>query len=397
MARCIRLLLSYALFDLGISAACGHRHLAVESGRGGGVRRCRRGRATRVGNLRYSHRPHLVQGLLGGRVPLSYGQLVGRPRLPVQTAPFELIEVAVVERREDNALLYAADAGFSLELSARRLEAHHIAFSHAQLLSVGGMHLDPCVGRRALELRSAGGLGAGVEVVDRTAGCIGEGVLLPGLLVRRLVLSSEQERTPGGRKRLVLHLRTLRARQEVAAVGLAVVCLCVEVTVDVEALCALGILVGARPLDAAAIPELVVGNTCIVAGASPRALLPSFEGRLGVVPLYQGLPVFVPEIHAPGVVQEDVEVALGLAGGSTAFSERCTVRSAFVKVPVFSPQVAAGRTTSAYWAVSVRKMSCTTTKRFSRSSISLTRASSGRETAGLVALIQRKEIEPCSA
>src|SRR5215211_4066741 len=393
----MRLLFPQVLFGLGVSATCGLRHLAVESRRGGGCRGCRCGRATSVGNLRHSHRPHLVQRLLGGRVPFSYGQLVGSPRVAVRTAPLALIEVPVVKRREDHALLYTADAGLRLEPSARRLDAHHVTLPHTEAPGVRGREFDPDVRRRALELRSAGGLGAGVEVVDRTAGCIGEGVLLPGLLVRRLVLSSEQERTPGGRKRLVLHLRTLRARQEVAAVGLAVVRLCVEVAVDVEALCALGILVGARPLDAAAIPELVVGNTCIVAGASPRALLPSFEGRLEVVPLYQGLPVFVPEIHAPGVVQEDVEVALGLAGGSTAFSERCTVRSAFVKVPVFSPQVAAGNTTSAYCAVSVRKMSWTTTKRSSFSRIERMRESSGRETAGLVALIQSKEIEPCSA
>jgi hypothetical protein len=38
------------------------------------------------------------------------------------------------------------------------------------------------------------------------------------------------------------------------------------------------------------------------------------------------------------------------------------VRSVLVKVPVFSPQIAAGSTTSANSAVSVRKASCTTTK-----------------------------------
>src|SRR5215204_7717985 len=113
----------------------------------------------------------------------------------------------------------------------------------------------------------------------------------------------------------MLHLRALRARQEVAAVGLAIVRLGVEVAVGVETLGAVGVLVVARPLDAAAIPELVVGEARIVAGASPRALLPSFEGGLGIVPLYEELPVFVPEIHAPGVVQEDVEIALRLAWG----------------------------------------------------------------------------------
>ena len=71
-------------------------------------------------------------------------------------------------------------------------------------------------------------------------------------------------------------------------------------------------------------------------------------------------------------------------GGSTAFSDRCTVRSALVKVPVFSPQVAAGRTTSASWAVSVRKRSWTT--RNSRSWLRMLRirSSSGKDTAGLV-------------
>jgi hypothetical protein len=88
---------------------------------------------------------------------------------------------------------------------------------------------------------------------------------------------------------------------------------------------------------------------------------------------------------------------LASPGGSTAFSEMCTVRSALVKVPVFSPQVAAGRTTSAYRAVSVKKMSCTTTKRLSCSRIERIRGSSGRETAGFVQLIQRKFMEPCSA
>ena len=41
-------------------------------------------------------------------------------------------------------------------------------------------------------------------------------------------------------------------------------------------------------------------------------------------------------------------------GGATACSERCTVRSWLVKVPVFSPHIAAGRTTSANAAVSER-------------------------------------------
>src|SRR5215211_3957281 len=112
----MRLLLSYALFDLGVSAARGLRQLAVGSRHGGGVRGCRCRRTAAVGELGYLDRPHLIQGLFGGRVPLSYGQLVRCPQLSIR-----LIEIAVVEWSEYHALLYTADAGFSLELPARRL------------------------------------------------------------------------------------------------------------------------------------------------------------------------------------------------------------------------------------------------------------------------------------
>src|SRR5215207_3560311 len=306
----MRLLLSYALFDLGVSAARGPRHLALESGRGGGVRggRCRR--TAGVGDLGYLDRPHLRQGLFGGWVPLRYGQLIGSPRLSVR-----LIEIAVVEWHEDHTLLYAADAGSSLELTTRRLDAYHVALPHTEALSVRGREFDPDLRCSILELRGAGGLGAGVEVVDSAPSGVGEGVFLPRLLVRRLILGGEQERPPGGRESPVLHLCALRARQEVAAVGLAVVRLCVEVAVGVEALSAVGMLIVAGPLDAAGAPELFVGDPGVVAGATSRAFLPGLEGGLGVVPLYERLPIFVPEIHASGVVEEDVEVALRLAGG----------------------------------------------------------------------------------
>jgi hypothetical protein len=84
-------------------------------------------------------------------------------------------------------------------------------------------------------------------------------------------------------------------------------------------------------------------------------------------------------------------------GGSTALSERWTVRSAFVYVPVFSPHRAAGSTTSASCAVSVRKASLTTRKSRVCERIERIRRSSGSETAGLVAVTHRKRIEPSSA
>ncbi len=49
-------------------------------------------------------------------------------------------------------------------------------------------------------------------------------------------------------------------------------------------------------------------------------------------------------------------------GAARAFRTRCTRRSLLVTVPSVSHHAAvAGSTTSAIWAVRVRKMSCTTT------------------------------------
>ncbi len=54
-------------------------------------------------------------------------------------------------------------------------------------------------------------------------------------------------------------------------------------------------------------------------------------------------------------------------GGSIAGMTSCTRRSAFVNVPSFSRKLEAGRITSAYWVVSVSKMSWQTrNSRFSR-------------------------------
>jgi hypothetical protein len=68
-----------------------------------------------------------------------------------------------------------------------------------------------------------------------------------------------------------------------------------------------------------------------------------------------------------------------------------------VKVPVFSPHSAVGRTTSASLAVSVRKASWTTTNGSSASRMVRIRSSWGRDTAGLVPEIHSSLIEPCSA
>ncbi|PFW98264.1 hypothetical protein CJ469_06386 [Nocardia farcinica] len=73
------------------------------------------------------------------------------------------------------------------------------------------------------------------------------------------------------------------------------------------------------------------------------------------------------------------------------------MRSALVKVPVFSAHAAAGNTTSASCAVSVRKMSCTTRNSRSWASTARMRDNSGSDTAGLVPLTYSSRIEPSSA
>jgi hypothetical protein len=74
-----------------------------------------------------------------------------------------------------------------------------------------------------------------------------------------------------------------------------------------------------------------------------------------------------------------------------------TVRSALVVQPVFSPQIAVGRTTSARRAVSVSHASDTTVSSSSRSRIRWIREASGSETAGFVPMIQSSRIAPASA
>ena len=73
------------------------------------------------------------------------------------------------------------------------------------------------------------------------------------------------------------------------------------------------------------------------------------------------------------------------------------MRSALVKVPVFSAQAAAGSTTSASSAVSLQKMSCTTKNSRSWPRMRRIQPSSGSDTAGLVALTHSIRSVPSSA
>ena len=106
------------------------------------------------------------------------------------------VAVAVVERHEHHAGADAADAGAGLDRAAGRRDADQVALGDAERGGVGGVELDPHVGRGGVELRGAAGLGAGVELVDGPAGGEQQRVLVVGHLRRRLVVGGVQERPP---------------------------------------------------------------------------------------------------------------------------------------------------------------------------------------------------------
>ena len=81
-------------------------------------------------------------------------------------------------------------------------------------------------------------------------------------------------------------------------------------------------------------------------------------------------------------------------GGGTAWRPICTSRSVLVKLPVFSGKALAGRITSARYAVSVRKMSCTT-RWSSAASASRAWVASGSDMAGFSPCTYMPRISPC--
>src|SRR4029450_10353538 len=102
--------------------------------------------------------------------------------------------------------------------------------------------------------------------------------------------------------------------EQVVAVVLTDLWVGVEAQIGVEAFSAVGVLVVAGPLDPVVAAQLVVAEARVVAGGALGAGLPGPERSLGLLPADQRLAVAVAEVHPGGVVQEDVEVAAGLAG-----------------------------------------------------------------------------------
>src|SRR5207248_11277114 len=119
-----------------------------------------------------------------------------------------------------------------------------------------------------------------VPVVGGAARREEEGIVVVRLLVRRHVMAGLENRA-AVRLQLGMVLSFVGgAGQQVVAVVLAVPGVGVEVVVCVEPLAAVGVLVGAGPLDAAAAAQLRVGEAGIVAGAAVRHQLEGVEALL---------------------------------------------------------------------------------------------------------------------
>src|SRR5215212_2806630 len=241
---------SHGLDHLCCLPAYGLRYRPARYGR----RCCRRGsrRWLAVGarDVRNLYSRDLEEWLLRDRIPLGYGQFVGSPWVTVRRVPARLVEVTVVERREDHALPDPADTGLRLQASSRGLDAYYVALPYPERFRIRGVDLHPRIGGRVLELRRPRCLGAGVEVVDRASRVEAKGVLFVRLLVRWPVVCGLEEGSTVRSHRPVLGLRVGRAREQVLPVSLALFGSGVEISVGVEALGAFRMLFVARPLDA---------------------------------------------------------------------------------------------------------------------------------------------------
>ncbi len=219
-----------------------------------------------------------------GSHSVKVSSFAARPSVRAAPVAARLVEVAVVEGREDGPFPDAAEAGARFHAPASRLDAHQIPLADPQPGGVGGGELDPHVRRGPLELPRPPGLGARVEVVEGAPGGEGEGVLGVRLLGRWPVRRGDEE---GAARRIHGAVRGLLAGgtgQQIVPPRLAVVGIGVEVASGVDARRPLRGVGGAGPLDAGAPAQLRVAEAGVVAGAPFAARLPRLERRFGVVP-----------------------------------------------------------------------------------------------------------------
>jgi hypothetical protein len=92
-----------------------------------------------------------------------------------------------------------------------------------------------------------------------------------------------------------------------------------EDPIRVKPLHSLRVLLVTRPLNPAPARQLLVAQPAVVARPSLRRLPPVLERASGVLPVNERVAVLVLESHSGGVVDKDLKVGSGLAGGLDGF------------------------------------------------------------------------------
>src|SRR4051812_37369311 len=251
--------------------------------------------------LGHADRGDLELGLFRYRVPRGEGQLVGRGRL-VAWFTAAGVPVAVVERDEHHACSAVADPRRAMDCATCRLDTDPVSFGDPEPLGISCRDLDPYRRRRIIEPLRTTRLRTGVEVIHRAAGGANQRISLTGRLGWFAERGRLEERPAVRTGCLELLRRRAPSSQQIVAVVLAVGRLSRELGVGVEAVGAVRVFVGARPGDAAATAQPLVGQPGVVAGPTAAAVLPRLERLLRRGPADQRLPVPITEVHPPGIV-----------------------------------------------------------------------------------------------
>ncbi len=216
----------------------------------------------------------------------------------------------------------AVAARLELDRAAPGGDADAIAGGDAEPAQFGGSEAATASGSRFVEHARAPGHRAGVPVLEQPAGGQHHRVFVIGLLGGRHDRGGDQPAAPGGGREPVAE------DDVVPGLGLGVA----------------GI--GHRALALEPLPGDARSATASPASSRRRRradACSSSRGRCGAAISWM--------IH---------QSCRASPGSGSAARPICTRRSVLVKVPSFSGKAEAGNTTSAYYAVSVRKMSCTT-------------------------------------
>ncbi len=219
-----------------------------------------------------------------------------------------------MERDEHHAVPAPAHPRREVEGAAGGGHPHEVALGHTEPVRVRTGQLDPGTRCRLVQGTGPCGLGPGVELVHRAPAHAGERPLGRGNLRGRDVRGVPQERAAVRLRRAVPLGSDRRAGDEVVPEALAHLRVGGEHAVGVQPVTPVGVLLVARPRDSRSRPEFRVRQSCVVTQPAAGALLPRLEGALRIAPPDQRTALVVPQVHPPGVVQEDVQIAARRTG-----------------------------------------------------------------------------------